>query len=358
MSTGLPTHFFSESGQHLRCLINRILFGTLMVSGLAVMSPVASADHTSSGDHASSGEGHHHHSDMPDTTPPKGSLLMQHAKAIWEQAVALEEQSGEAIKYATTLRKEVANLRTQARKTKTPAGGEKTDALLQSTLTQLASQVTPWQTLAGSLRAEAEKLKGQSQAIMQQGFVALWAPWIKHEGKLTLTSMSGAGMAMAHNVQVRSISPSVPNPTMEKMKQEDGSTMSLNRMAMSSQSIPPGLETDTFKVSRNQDLFGHIEAIADDKTHPGELPLNEIHQWYLILSNTEGNPIHKAQIRVEGHMPGHVHGLPTQPEIVEEVSPGVYRVDGVKFQMAGWWVMKFVIEHENEEDSITFNLVL
>ncbi|WP_157496859.1 FixH family protein [Hahella ganghwensis] len=305
-----------------------------------------------------SGEDHHHHSDKTPPPPTKGSLLMQNASNVWQQAVALEDQSGEAIKHATMLRKEVSNLRSKVRKLKASKNTGDMEKLLQETITQLASQVTPWQALAGNLRAEADKLKGESQQIMKQGFISIWQPWIKHEGKLALSSMSGETMAMAHNVQVRSMSPSVPNPTMEKMKQDDGESMSINRMAMSGQSIPPGLETSSFKVSRNQDIFGHIEAIPDDNTKPGELPLNEIHQWYLILSDTDGQPIHDAKVRVEGHMPGHVHGLPTQPEIVEEVSPGVYRVDGIKFQMSGWWVMQFLVNHQDEEDSITFNLVL
>ena len=64
-------------------------------------------------------------------------------------------------------------------------------------------------------------------------------------------------------------------------------------------------------------------------------------------------------------MPGHVHGLPTKPRITQEIEPGVYIVDGVKFQMKGWWVMKFVLlphkeikQDKTQADFFTFNLVL
>jgi hypothetical protein len=56
-------------------------------------------------------------------------------------------------------------------------------------------------------------------------------------------------------------------------------------------------------------------------------------------------------------MPGHAHGLATQPAVSGEVAPGVYRVDGMKFQMSGWWVIDFNVEHGGGKDTVRYNLV-
>jgi hypothetical protein len=57
-------------------------------------------------------------------------------------------------------------------------------------------------------------------------------------------------------------------------------------------------------------------------------------------------------------MPEHGHGMPTQPEVTQELSGGEYLVEGMKFSMPGWWVMKFHIKTIDKEDHATFNLLL
>ncbi len=65
-----------------------------------------------------------------------------------------------------------------------------------------------------------------------------------------------------------------------------------------------------------------------------------MHRSRLLVSDLDGAPVQGATILVAGHMPGHVHGLPTQPRVTQELAPGVL-VEGLKFQMEGWWVMEF-----------------
>ena len=84
-----------------------------------------------------------------------------------------------------------------------------------------------------------------------------------------------------------------------------------------------------------------------------KVPLNEIHRWVLVVEDQAGQPV-EAEFKVVGHMPGHVHGLPTAPQVTQQLAPGVYLVEGVKFQMRGWWVMQF----ETDNDSLRFNVVL
>ena len=92
----------------------------------------------------------------------------------------------------------------------------------------------------------------------------------------------------------------------------------------------------------------------DSKTAKAvDVEMNEIQNMRLILNDLEGQPI-DAKVTIEGHMPGHVHGLPTQPEVSQQQAPGIYLVEGMKFQMGGWWVIDFHIDN----DRIRFNVVL
>ena len=43
-------------------------------------------------------------------------------------------------------------------------------------------------------------------------------------------------------------------------------------------------------------------------------------------------------------MPEHDHGLPTQPQVTEEVEPGSYLIEGIRFHMPGKWQMQFSIQ--------------
>jgi hypothetical protein len=53
-------------------------------------------------------------------------------------------------------------------------------------------------------------------------------------------------------------------------------------------------------------------------------------------------------------MPEHDHGLPTQPRVTEEINPGTYLLEGVRFHMPGKWSM--VISIETEENLSTVSL--
>ena len=55
-------------------------------------------------------------------------------------------------------------------------------------------------------------------------------------------------------------------------------------------------------------------------------------------------------------MPEHGHGLPTQPEITPIGAGGLYRVDGMKFTMPGWWVVTISVRANDVHDSVSFNL--
>jgi len=88
------------------------------------------------------------------------------------------------------------------------------------------------------------------------------------------------------------------------------------------------------------------------------LPLNKIHSWRLHVEKADGGPLEEAAIQVAGGMPQHGHGLPTQPQVTENLGGGDYLVEGMKFQMPGWWVVRLSISSGGTTDQVTFNLQL
>lgn len=76
------------------------------------------------------------------------------------------------------------------------------------------------------------------------------------------------------------------------------------------------------------------------------------------ITDAAGRPVEQAVIKVDGGMPEHGHGLPTQPRIGRALGDGVYEIDGVRFSMGGWWEFKLAIESPAGADRVTFNLSL
>ena len=69
-------------------------------------------------------------------------------------------------------------------------------------------------------------------------------------------------------------------------------------------------------------------------------------------------PVDRASITVSGGMPQHGHGLPTTPRVTRSLGNGNHLVEGMKFNMGGWWVVKFRVEADSGRDSVVFNLKL
>lgn len=88
------------------------------------------------------------------------------------------------------------------------------------------------------------------------------------------------------------------------------------------------------------------------------IPLNTIHPWTLHVEKPDGSIVENAVISVDGDMPEHGHGLPTRPEVTRYLGNGDYLVEGMKFQMPGWWVMDFDVTVDGQSDQVHFNLLL
>ena len=124
------------------------------------------------------------------------------------------------------------------------------------------------------------------------------------------------------------------------------------RMMMAMNPIPTDLDTSTSRSS-DKGLFKVSYTPSN-----GTVPVNQMHQWTLHVETAEGQPVENATITLDGDMPQHGHGLPTRPQVTGYLGNGDYMVEGLKFQMGGWWVMDFVITAEGESDTVQFNMIL
>ena len=86
--------------------------------------------------------------------------------------------------------------------------------------------------------------------------------------------------------------------------------------------------------------------------------INQIHSWQIRLTDASGVPIAHARITVDGGMPQHGHGLPTQPRVTRELSAGTYLMEGMKFSMSGWWEIRLQIDVAGMSDTVKFNTIV
>ena len=123
-------------------------------------------------------------------------------------------------------------------------------------------------------------------------------------------------------------------------------------VARANSEVPSDLDYSTTRVSDN-DLF-LVSYVSSQEV----VPVNQMHQWTLHVETGDGQPVENAVIAVDGDMPQHGHGLPTHPQVTEYLGNGDYLVEGMKFQMGGWWVMDFTITSNGQKDAVHFNMML
>ena len=94
--------------------------------------------------------------------------------------------------------------------------------------------------------------------------------------------------------------------------------------------------------------------------HPDHDPIriNEMHSWTVNVETRSGTVVENETIMVDGDMPQHGHGRPSRPEVTRYLGNGDYLVEGMKFQMTGWWVMDFDLMVDDQSDRVSFNLLL
>jgi hypothetical protein len=88
------------------------------------------------------------------------------------------------------------------------------------------------------------------------------------------------------------------------------------------------------------------------------IPTGRLHRWTLHLETASGAPVDSATISISGGMPEHGHGLPTKPRVTSDIGHGDHLVDGMKFNMGGWWIVQFRVAGAAGSDAVVFNLKL
>jgi hypothetical protein len=78
----------------------------------------------------------------------------------------------------------------------------------------------------------------------------------------------------------------------------------------------------------------------------------------VAITDAAGAPVDDATIQIDGGMPQHGHGLPTKPRVTRALGNGLYEIEGVRFNMGGWWEFKLAIDSPAGSDVVTFNLAL
>ncbi|MGO4573876.1 FixH family protein [Microvirga sp. 2TAF3] len=93
---------------------------------------------------------------------------------------------------------------------------------------------------------------------------------------------------------------------------------------------------------------------------PDAMPIviGSMHAWTVTVRNQSGAPVKVARIGINGGMPQHGHGLPTAPRMTADLGDGRYRIEGMKFNMRGWWTLDLAIDGPKGTDTVTFNLML
>ena len=115
---------------------------------------------------------------------------------------------------------------------------------------------------------------------------------------------------------------------------------------------PKGLDYSRTRTSEG----GHYRATI--RPQGDSIPQGRLQRWTLHLETSTGAPVDSAALAVDGGMPQHGHGLPTKPRVTRALGNGDHLVEGMKFNMGGWWVVKFRVNATAGADSVVFNVKL
>lgn len=84
--------------------------------------------------------------------------------------------------------------------------------------------------------------------------------------------------------------------------------------------------------------------------------IGPLHAWIVEVQRPEGGPVDVHQLLFDGGMPAHGHGFETSPRVTDVLGPGVFRVDGVRFHMAGDWTIQVRLLGVDGPDDAVFEV--
>ncbi len=101
---------------------------------------------------------------------------------------------------------------------------------------------------------------------------------------------------------------------------------------------------------------GLYEVMIEPEAEP--VVQGTLHSWIATVKLADGAPIEDAVISIDGGMPAHGHGLPTTPQAAPHEGDGRYRIEGVRFNMGGHWVLRLTVSSPAGEDEVAFNILI
>ncbi len=121
---------------------------------------------------------------------------------------------------------------------------------------------------------------------------------------------------------------------------------------MASAQSPKDMDYSRTRISDAGVYRGTIRPAGDS------IPRGVLQSWTLHLETASGSSVDVATVTIDGGMPQHGHGLPTKPRVTRALGNGDHLVEGLKFTMGGWWVVKFHVSSAAGGDTLVFNLSL
>ncbi len=113
---------------------------------------------------------------------------------------------------------------------------------------------------------------------------------------------------------------------------------------------------DCSEGCKAQSQDGHFQITA--MPAEGEIALRKHHDWIVTVKDADGSPVELNGLSVTGGMPGHGHGLPSQPKVTEYLGDGRYRLTGFLFNMHGDWALRFYMARQDVQDVAELTLTL
>jgi hypothetical protein len=123
---------------------------------------------------------------------------------------------------------------------------------------------------------------------------------------------------------------------------------------MAAKTMQPPADLD-LSLTRTTEGGLYVSSLQPDIS---PVPVGATHSWTVEVATPDGAPVEGAVISIEGGMPHHGHGLPTSPRVTQSLGEGRYLIEGVKFNMPGWWTLTLHIDGSSGPDEATFNLRL
>ncbi len=152
-------------------------------------------------------------------------------------------------------------------------------------------------------------------------------------------ALIGFGIAAIGVIAIFIIHSQAPKKTAMTMQQ---------KMAM----IPSDKDYSRTRLSEDKKFRISVSSLIEP------IPINQIHQWVIYIETSVGVPVVDAKVSISGGMPMHKHGLPTAPRVTKNLGEAKYLLEGVKFNMTGWWELIIKVNTPSDQDITIFNVIL